>query len=410
MQAHDQHAQVTMVCVAPPALPNVATTNAISGASIVNDEDIIDNDDYGTEPPPSYITDFLDWALGPEMRRQLQSHRRIISFGGDIALAFLPFGDLIDLLYQMYLGMTGQEVDELTLTFSVLGLVSDLGWLQPFPSVEDTSNATFAILKAIVKRLPKGKARDRLTELLKQVPNNPEVANRLQAIFSKFSSHPQLIPWLSNPKVLVTILDEGPEFVDLLLKYGDDAFKATDVLGKNAYAILKQYDKISSRPGANQLLKNLGVGGDTTRQAKDIIEMINLRRREEEEKFLIQLPIQQIIELVEVYTTQGILWSKGKSKKSLYNMFDHVIKHYKEFDEFSSLKEYVLTAKDISFNPPEEAWIKDCPDGRTFILIRSRVIFLVKNKRGEIATMFRPDPKKHGYPTNEDYFNAQCKG
>lgn len=91
-------------------------------------------------------------------------------------------------------------------------------------------------------------------------------------------------------------------------------------------------------------------------------------------------------------------------------MFDHVIKHYKEFDEFSSLKEYVLTAKDISFNPPEEAWIKDCPDGRTFILIRSRVIFLVKNKRGEIATMFRPDPKKHGYPTNEDYFNAQCKG
>lgn len=274
LQEHDQRAQVMMVCVAPPTPPNVATTNVTSGASIVNDEDIIDNDDYGTEPPPSHITDFLDQVLGPDMRRQLQNYWGIISFGGDAVLSFFVIGDIIDILYNLYLGLTGQEVDELTLIFAALGLASDLGWLQPVPSAEDAPNAIFAILKAIVKRLPNGKTRDRLTELLQQAASDPKVANRLQAIFSKFLPRPDLIPWLCNPKVLMAILNEGPEFVDLLLKHGDDAFKATDVLGKNAYSILKQYDEIASIPGANQILKDLSAGGDKARQAGHTLDLL----------------------------------------------------------------------------------------------------------------------------------------
>lgn len=387
LQEHDQRAQVMMVCVAPPTPPNVATTNVTSGASIVNAEDIIDNDDYGTEPPPSHITDFLDQVLGPDMRRQLQNYWGIISFGGDAVLSFFVIGDIIDILYNLYLGLTGQEVDELTLIFAALGLASDLGWLQPVPSAEDAPNAIFAILKAIVKRLPKGKTRDRLTELLQQAASDPKVANRLQAIFSKFLPRPDLIPWLCNPKVLMAILNEGPEFVDLLLKHGDDAFKATDVLGKNAYSILKQYDEIASIPGANQILKDLGAGGDTTRQAARTIKLIS---------------VQQIKELTDLFERRGILWSGG-----LENMFSHVFKHFKEFSEFSSPKEYVLKAKDFSSNPPKTARIKKRNNGDLVIWDPVSNIFVAKEKTGHIRTMFKPDPKVHGFSTNEDYFNSQ---
>ncbi len=62
----------------------------------------------------------------------------------------------------------------------------------------------------------------------------------------------------------MTILNEGPEFVDLLLKHGGDALKATGVLEKNAYPVLKQYDEIASILGANQMVKELSADDDAT--------------------------------------------------------------------------------------------------------------------------------------------------
>jgi pyocin large subunit-like protein len=49
----------------------------------------------------------------------------------------------------------------------------------------------------------------------------------------------------------------------------------------------------------------------------------------------------------------------------------------------------------------------DAPYGDKLVYHLPSNTFGVMNAAGEPKTMFKPDPSKHGYPTNLDYFNAQ---
>ena len=58
-------------------------------------------------------------------------------------------------------------------------------------------------------------------------------------------------------------------------------------------------------------------------------------------------------------------------------------------------------------NPPQGTLTKVRPNGDQLFYNPKTEIFASKTKDGQIKTMFIPDPKKHGYKTNLDYFNAQ---
>ncbi len=215
--------------------------------------DYIDTDDYGSDPPPD--SDLLENLLSLELPWWL-----------DAVLSFLVIGDLLDILREQLLKrLKGQEPDNLITAIALLGLLADLGHINPFPFAEDTLNLVLAILKPLVKRLPKGKTREYLAQLIERAVQNPDDLKFLVDLSMSFRKHPDILEQLvNNPKVMMAALQGGSEFVELLAKHGDDAYQAAAILGKHAPEILKQYDEISHIPGADRLLKRLGEGGTQT--------------------------------------------------------------------------------------------------------------------------------------------------
>ena len=69
---------------------------------------------------------------------------------------------------------------------------------------------------------------------------------------------------ISNPRVMQAVVESGPEFVELLAKYGDDGFEAARLLGRNAPEVLNQFDELAHLPGADNLMRDLRAGGTTT--------------------------------------------------------------------------------------------------------------------------------------------------
>ncbi|ACL26534.1 hypothetical protein [Chloroflexus aggregans] len=159
----------------------------------------------------------------------------------DVVLSFLGIGDIIDLIREQIIKrFAGKEPDNLITAIAVLGLVADAGWLQPIPSVEDAPNVTLALLKTIAKRLPKGKTRDYLAELIEKTAKNPDDFKRLVDFGVALNKHPDILETLiASPKVMRAALEGGSEFVELLAKYGDDAFDAAKILGKHAPDVIK---------------------------------------------------------------------------------------------------------------------------------------------------------------------------
>jgi RHS repeat-associated protein len=103
----------------------------------------------------------------------------------------------------------------------------------------------------------------------------------------------------------------------------------------------------------------------------------------------------------------GPIWSATKGKTSVENAFGHWKKHGAEFPEFQNAKQYTEGARRFLNEPPRGALTKARPNGETIVYDPATNAFGVRAADGAPKTMFRPDPAKHAYPTNLDYFNAQ---
>ncbi|MCD9189195.1 MAG: hypothetical protein LUM44_22455 [Pyrinomonadaceae bacterium] len=102
----------------------------------------------------------------------------------------------------------------------------------------------------------------------------------------------------------------------------------------------------------------------------------------------------------------GPCWTSTNSKTSVENAFSHWKNHKAEFPELNNAKEYAETAKEFIDSPPTGALTKTRANGDVLVYDAATNTFGV-GRGGAPATMFRPNPARHGYPTNLDYFNAQ---
>jgi len=103
---------------------------------------------------------------------------------------------------------------------------------------------------------------------------------------------------------------------------------------------------------------------------------------------------------------KGPIWSSTKTLSSVENAFGHWKKHKAEFPEFANVKQYVEGAHAFTSNPPIGTLAKTS-GGRTVMYHEASNTFAVRGADGAPRTMFRPDPAKHGYKTNLEYFHAQ---
>ena len=101
------------------------------------------------------------------------------------------------------------------------------------------------------------------------------------------------------------------------------------------------------------------------------------------------------------------IWSSTKNNSSVENAFSHYKKHKNEFPEYSNAKQYVNGATKFITNPPNGTLTKTRHNGDTILYNPTTNTFAVKDSSGIPKTMFKPNPEKHGYENNMEYFNAQ---
>jgi len=101
------------------------------------------------------------------------------------------------------------------------------------------------------------------------------------------------------------------------------------------------------------------------------------------------------------------LWTSTKSETAVENALGHWQRHGAEFPEFQNAKQYAEGAKTFFNNPPVGTLTKTRQNGDKLFYNPVNNTFGVQSANGAPRTMFRPDPAKHGYPSNLDYFNAQ---
>jgi len=85
----------------------------------------------------------------------------------------------------------------------------------------------------------------------------------------------------------------------------------------------------------------------------------------------------------------------------------HWRKHAAEFAEYRTVEEYAAGARRFLNEPPKGALSKVRANGEVVVYDPSTNTFGVRAADGTPKTMFKPDPAKHHYPSNLDYFNAQ---
>lgn len=101
------------------------------------------------------------------------------------------------------------------------------------------------------------------------------------------------------------------------------------------------------------------------------------------------------------------IWTATKNKTGVQNALGHFNKHKGEFPEFLNAKQYVEGAKKFLNNPPKGTLTKTRPNGDTLRYNPNSNTFGILDKFGTPRTLFKPNPERHGYPGNLDYFNAQ---
>lgn len=101
------------------------------------------------------------------------------------------------------------------------------------------------------------------------------------------------------------------------------------------------------------------------------------------------------------------IWSEGKYRDAVKNAFGHFKKHGHEFPQHPNALKYVEGAHDFMKAPPSGTLVKVRENGEKVFYHPGTETLAVQSLEGAPKTMFKPDPSKHGYPTNLDYFNAQ---
>jgi hypothetical protein len=189
----------------------------------------------------------------------------------EFLLSILPFGDSVGLLRQLQNLVGGQDVDDLELLLSALGLGLDaLGGGIPGPD-----DAGLAALKAIAKVIPPGPAREAFVDLLKQAAKNPEELGRLGKAGAKLLSHGDLVEKLAakNPQMVVSLLNHGPEAIDAVARYGDEGIELVGKYGDEGVRILRQAEERAA--GAYESAVNGGLHSGTVQnyQSRPIREI-----------------------------------------------------------------------------------------------------------------------------------------
>jgi RHS repeat-associated protein len=106
-------------------------------------------------------------------------------------------------------------------------------------------------------------------------------------------------------------------------------------------------------------------------------------------------------------TPKGPLWTATKNKTGVENALDHFKKHGSDFPQYPNATQYAQGARNFVTNPPKGTLTKVRPNGDRLFYDPATNTFASQRADGALRTMFKPDPTKHGFPTNLDYFNAQ---
>ena len=166
----------------------------------------------------------------------------------EFAIGLVPLGDAVDVIKQLWNRFRGREVDELILTLALLGVVADLGWLNPIPSAEDAPNAVLAALKALAKQVPPGAARDSLQEMVELAAKNADEAKRLGEVLVALTKNSDLaIALTKHPEALIAVMRHGPEAVELLGRFGDDAVTLVGKYGDDGIRILNRAETAAAK-------------------------------------------------------------------------------------------------------------------------------------------------------------------
>ncbi|EPR84353.1 hypothetical protein L289_1474 [Acinetobacter gerneri DSM 14967 = CIP 107464 = MTCC 9824] len=100
-------------------------------------------------------------------------------------------------------------------------------------------------------------------------------------------------------------------------------------------------------------------------------------------------------------------WTSAKKVSNNINLAGHWQKHKDEFPTLLSQNDYYRFAQDFVNNPPTGTLVKVRKNGDSVLYQPSTNTFAVKTKDGLPRTIFKPNPKEHGYSSNLEYFNAQ---
>ena len=101
------------------------------------------------------------------------------------------------------------------------------------------------------------------------------------------------------------------------------------------------------------------------------------------------------------------IWAATNRRSGVQNALEHFRKHKSEFPEIQNATQYVEKAHEFLNNPPSGCRIKIRLNGEVVIYDPATNTFGIRRPDGTPKTMFKPAPAAHGYPTNQDYFNAQ---
>jgi pyocin large subunit-like protein len=100
------------------------------------------------------------------------------------------------------------------------------------------------------------------------------------------------------------------------------------------------------------------------------------------------------------------MWTSTKSQSAAENAFRHFKDHGGDFGAKNAV-DYVRKAQDFLHNPGAGVLSKTRGNGDVVRFDPATNTFGVMDKTGAPRTFFVPDPAKHGYRTNLDYFHAQ---
>ncbi|MFF7839937.1 polymorphic toxin-type HINT domain-containing protein [Streptomyces ossamyceticus] len=100
-------------------------------------------------------------------------------------------------------------------------------------------------------------------------------------------------------------------------------------------------------------------------------------------------------------------WTATADKTSMQNALGHWRKHKADYPALQNAKQYVDSAR--RFMNSQDPWIqtKVRANGDIVRYNRATEDFGIMTPDGSIRTYYKPDPRNHGYASNQDYFDAQ---